>query len=570
MKLLKPSPTLGRNAFDLSYRNVFTANAGELLPCLCLETVPNDKVTFKVADLLRAAPMVTSPFLRCKQHIDFWFVPYSALWSRFNDFIVSRSEPNSAAFKDFKYVPHIKLSDLIHDIWSNRSGVFDVARQNYAINACRLLDLLGYPMEALYDALISGSEVEPSSPSLQVDVNLWRLAAYNLIWYKEYRQQYYDDGTFLLPQGGVSNLSPAMLFNFDDMACDTIANSDVAQYRSVALSAMTQMRYRLWKKDLYTGLLPSSQFGAISVVDGSSLISSMSPTGSDSTQNILSAYQQGQLVRGSLLNGAYNSQSSVSLIGSFSFDILSLRRSEAIQKWRENALRAGNQVEDNFESHFGSKPKSHMISHPTFIGSYDSALNISDVNATASTGNDENGFVGDVAGKGISSLDEKELTFQTNDFGVIIGLFSLLPEADYLSVGIDRPNQLLEQFDYFSPEMENLGLEAVPYSVFDVNHSSQVRIPGYAPRYYGYKTKLDKVHLGFYPDQPYHHWVTPRADILTMRSSSALTLDQLYVNPSLLDTVFVSGTENEPQFIVDLFNDVTAIRSMSVTGMPSY
>ena len=77
MKQLKPSANLGRNAFDLSHRNVFTANFGELLPCCCIETVPSeDYIEIKPSDLVRAMPLVTSPFLRAKQHIDFWFVPY--------------------------------------------------------------------------------------------------------------------------------------------------------------------------------------------------------------------------------------------------------------------------------------------------------------------------------------------------------------------------------------------------------------------------------------------------------------------------------------------------------------
>ena len=92
MKLLKPSPNLGKNDFDLSYRSLFSAKFGELLPAYVQETVPNDKIYIRPNNLIRAIPLVTSPFLRAKQHIDFWFVPYSALFSRFNEFMMDKND----------------------------------------------------------------------------------------------------------------------------------------------------------------------------------------------------------------------------------------------------------------------------------------------------------------------------------------------------------------------------------------------------------------------------------------------------------------------------------------------
>ena len=55
--------------------------------------------------------------------------------------------------------------------------------------------------------------------------------------------------------------------------------------------------------------------------------------------------------------------------------------------------------------------------------------------------------VGDVAGKGLSSLDEKVFKFDAKDFGVIMVIFSLLPEAEYNAGGVSRPNQLLDVED---------------------------------------------------------------------------------------------------------------------------
>ena len=123
MKLLKPSPHRQRNDFDLSHRHVYDANFGELIPATCIETVPGDNITLHASDLLRAIPFVTSPFLRAKQHIDVWFVPYHDLWHQFDAFITQKSEPVSSAFKSAAFCPHVSQYNLhhTHDDATNQS-----------------------------------------------------------------------------------------------------------------------------------------------------------------------------------------------------------------------------------------------------------------------------------------------------------------------------------------------------------------------------------------------------------------------------------------------------------------
>ena len=262
MKLLKPSPHRARNDFDLSHRHVFDANFGELLPATCIETVPGDNITLHASDLLRAIPFVSSPFLRAKQHLDVWFVPYHDLWHQFDAFITKKREPVSAAFKSADYCPHMSQYDLYTAInyqanSTSGSNSQDIVGRNLADRSYYLLELLGYGDVRSHHGTSSDS----------FSVNPFRLAAYNYIWYNEYRQQYYDDGTRLLASAG-STPNAAQLFNFDDLTCDSVANSvvhDISNYKQ-RLAAMSQMRYRCWKKDLYTGVMPSTQFGNVSVI----------------------------------------------------------------------------------------------------------------------------------------------------------------------------------------------------------------------------------------------------------------------------------------------------------------
>lgn len=591
MKMPKPSPKSGKNAFDLSHRHILGANFGELLPITCIETVPRDYIEINCADLVRAMPMVTSPFLRAKQHIDFWFVPYTDLWHQFNSFITGKEQPQSSMLKDAVSVPHFSLGDFMTIYRAATSSDTDIVGQAWTKGAAKLFNLLGYG-----DINYMGADIEDNPLP---DANLWRIAAYNYIWYNEYRQQYYDDGSRMLYSGS----SPATLFNFDDLTCDaydTANITDDSSYYAYRLKAMFQMRYRCWKKDLYTGLMPSTQFGNVSTVDithlrtlnsfglreqhinvDSAKFFARKAGGAESVNLASNAYaiSMGDEAVFDMVpySGSSDTDDHYKILlkakndAAPNIDMLSLRQAQAVQIWRENALRSGNRINDNMRGHFGEAPSYQRDHRPTYIGSYDAVLNISDVNATAQTGTGGNESLGDVAGKGLSSLDSKTLKFETNDFGVIIGMFSLLPEAEYNATGMDRNNQLVDRYDYFTPEMENIGLEAVSSQTFLTTNVNTAKILGYAPRYIAYKSKVDKVFGEFATNGDLQIWCSPKFDVYQALSSNpVLSLATLYVNPSIFDVNFVADAATiGEQFLCDFFFDVEAVRAMTVLGLPT-
>lgn len=566
------------------------------MPFMHLQTVPGGKYNIKTADLIRAIPMVTSPFLRSKQHIDLWFVPYNLLWSRFNEFMVDKDEKLSSALKDRAYVPHVHLKELLNQI-KGQTTAKDIVGQDFRTGAYRLLDALGYPSYKYYFGNGMTEDEEDKA------VNIWSLLAYNYIWYTEYRQQYYDEGYHLASPGYES-----YMFNADWLACDQPDTADLIRSSYSGFSGMVfsmcQMRYRCWKKDLFTGLFPSTQFGALSTIgiNGHDLFTlDGSVTGSDRTR--WSRVDGTSLVGGDSLSigsvgTVIENVSSTNTkpiihdhaindddlhIGYYenglNIDVLQIRKAEAVQIWRENALRAGNYLEDNFRAHYGQTPQSHMHRHPVHIGSIDAPLNIGDIDSHAQTGSGSNQQLADVAGKGISSLGKGSFNFQTSEFGVILGLVSMLPETEYMSTGIDRDNQLLEREDYYIPEYTRLGLQPVDSSTFYFGGTSSVNL-GYAPHDWGYKQKLDKVHLDFFNTSAelglFRSWASPKYDVydaleyIHTHPTGAFPLSCLYVNPELFDVNFSVGVENSRQFLVNYFFDTDGIQPLPVSGMPSY
>lgn len=570
-----------RNVFDLSRRDVFGCNIGELIPCFCQEVVPGDKFKVHVADLVRVMPLVSSPFVRMKQHLDFYFVPYEQIWSNWLNFVNMKDDFYSAAQKERLFIPYVsgRALNAVADTSSNT--VNDVLGRSGALSSYKLLDMLGYGSRYWNE-----SAQQPLYPTND-KYNLFRIAAYNKIWYDYYRQKYYDDGT----NGLTTGQNAASLFNFDDLGCYDEQSADISNTVGVLggqprLNAMLQMRYRCWKKDLYTGLLPTTQQGAVSSVMSPVSVDTLTGMSAPSGKNILFGSSAGLLHRGSVPAVPSSGESltdvgRASLSGTSAFDILEFRRANAVQKWRENALRAGNRVEDSQRVRFGKKPYYHNDTHPAFLGSISSSIQISDVNATSQNGTGQNQQLGDYVGKGIMSFDGNAFTFDTGDngdYGVIMGIYSVLPDSEYNARGIDYANCLLEVEDFFQPEYDKLGFAAVPNKVFSNVFGQQDNIRGYAPNYWYYKYALDKVHGEFQIDRyisgNMNMWASPRQ---YAGLTDNVELSDFYVNYHCFDNQFVikpdlteqdTGLVEYNNFAVDLYCEVHAIRPMSILGLP--
>lgn len=605
-KALKPTAHLSKNGFDLSRKHVFSSKAGQALPCLSVETVPGDHFEIDLASLSRTETFNTAAFLRGKQRYDFFFVPYSQLWHPFNQFISQRDDRHSTLQKGHIYCPVISVGTIIkfiHEFIIREeqafSGYEDLMGLSRAQNCIRLLDLLGYGnfqwLTSLdYDSQDWQAIIDTYSTKY---VNVFRLAAYQHIWYDYYRNKYYDVGNtggIDTPEGETYGFNYVDGFNFDDIECSTFASSVIPWgiagtpefYR---LRTMFDLHYVQWKKDLFTSALPSQQFGAVSSVDivNKKILSSaivdqqysplVLPNSDAVSPNGLSVQ-----------SAASSSSSDARRLWNIpsAFDVLTLRKAEALQAWKQATLRAGNMTDDSFKAHFGVDPYYSADENVNYLGSFSAALQVNAVESTSSTGQSLNGKVGDLAATGTCLVNGNKIKFDCRDYGVIMCIASFLPESEYRSNALDKANTLYEQFDFFTPEFQNIGLEAVSLSECtfgDIAYANSVL--GYSPRYHQYKTAVDKcfgefadtsVYLGS-TTETYHHfgslkaWVSPRSEYVTLEGQRYLK--SFYVNPSVYNNVFgvrVDGTQLTDQFLNNVFFDIKAIRPMSVLGLPEF
>lgn len=535
---------LQRNAFDLSFSSKFTASVGMLLPCFCKEVNPNEHFRINPQMFLRTVPMNSAAYVRLKQYCEFYFVPYRLLWRSFPQFISGTSNQFSTVIKDgskFSSVPAAKFSDILNTI-VNGTSYTDSCGYPFKSGVTRLLDLLGYGVNSVnVDSLIAANTAKPFAFS----VSPFRLLAYQKIYSDYYRNADYE------------------AINAENFCLDVYTSGS----KAILLYDSLVLRYRDWKKDYFNVVKPSFQ--------GSDFMSSefvplFFPFVNKASNFVPDTFKT---------NGNYQA-ALVADGSSFGISIANLRSAYALDKlYRLMVSAKDGSYSEQMKVRFGiDAPDDDWKSK--FIGAIDAPITISEVETTADTydGNNIGSAAGTLYGKG-SSLSNGNIEFTAKEHGIIMGIFSILPECDYASNMIDPFNVKLQRSDFFQPEFADLGKQPTPLYQFMFNKDTDMsKVLGYNLRYAEYKTSLDSVHGVFNgsssvdkSNQSYNAWVAPRNTPLAQYSHGA-TVSFFKALPSVLNSVMVQqydGTEASDQFLVNANFNVQAIRPMSIYGEPS-
>lgn len=554
----KSKANLQRNAFDLSYSNKFTASPGMLLPCYVQEVNPNEHFVISPQSFLRTLPLNTASFVRAKQNIEFYFVPYRLLCRQFPQFVVGTEYQISSisALNQYKdSLPTFDLSTVIETLTNCLNitdNSTDICGQPIFRGSARLLDLLGYGvnMPTLRSYHTSGHSFSKS-----LDVNPLRLLAYQKIYYDFYRNPMYE-------------LNNPNAYNVDDYYGSTLQEPDFSNYTSPD-NARFALRYRNWKKDYFNCVSPYFQ-GADWLTD------TFDPPVfySDNSNNVLKPDSSGSFKTYGAQGLLFGTKPTVSSV----LTISNLRSAYALDKLYRLSIAAGDgDYASQIRAHYGfDVPYDNCKSR--FLGGISEPISISEVITTATT---SEAPTGDISGKGLSANSGQRIVFDSKEHGVIMGIFSVVPEADYNASGVDKFNIKIQREDYFQPEFADLGLSPLSlyeYSYCDPNdYVNNNDTLGFVPRYVEYKTRVDLVHGEFesFSEKTtasgfLSSWCAPRQTQLnsSLKASNAF----FKIRPNIWNNIAVSnytGKEEDDIFIVDFRANVQAVRPMSVSGLPS-
>ena len=585
MNMVNLKNNVHRSGFDLSRRNCFTAKVGEIIPVLCEEVLPGDKWKINMREFMRTAPVQTASFGRVRQYYDFYFVPYSLLWDKWESWIMQTKQAFHAksilaSADEFPAHPYMSLNEMLalftdmqdNDVnyYLDYSAPVRVADTTPVYDGTsRLMSYLGYPL------------TKSSGISGDLALNPFPVLAYQKIYQDYFRFSQWEDAA-----PWTYNLDYILTSGALKLQLNTIKSA-----RSVNIPNMFTLRYCSLDKDYFNGLLPTPQYGDTAIagpLSGSGYVVSDGNRGvnlSFSLSKGVSAASEHRLlvvpkvggtvsyaatgsadpsqISGTLLY-AYPSGSSPWAVnsGTMGLSILLLRQAEALQKWKEITLSGDLDYRTQLQKHWNvnvSEDNSYMCK---YLGGIANNLDISEV---VNTNLDSPESEAEIHGKGVSASNGN-INFSSHQYGLIMCVYHCKPIIEW------NANNLLPRMltktkvtDYAIPEFDQIGMESVLRGQFVYNAAQNWSKPiGYAPRYIDYKTTVDVVHGEF--QDSLKPWVIPHT--LSVTYGNDVNFKTFKVDPAVLDNMFGVAASKADQFRCTVYFDIKTVRNLDRDGLP--
>nr|DAX12080.1 MAG TPA: Major capsid protein [Microviridae sp.] len=624
-----------KSGHDLSAKNCFTAKVGELLPVWFDFGIPNSTYKFDLEYFTRTRPVQTSAYTRIREYFDFFAVPCNLIWKSFDSAVIQMGEKAPIQSKDLLTnlsikgdLPYCSLSDLATALFSaggntplgksvhvvrDFANIFGYNRGD--VNH-KLLSMLDYGNVVVKGSTNIGTSANrwwncsaaPTSSDLitysqaynvNLAVNLFPLAAYQKIYQDffrwsqwenadptSYNFDWYTGSGNLFGSSGISSIIPP---TNDYWKRDNLFS----------------LRYANWNKDKFMGILPNSQFGDLAVVDLGTVSTSGSkiPVGAYDGINDSGTFHQFKTRTESVNTGATSTEKSTeifprnpdsisvrensnlwAILGdspnlSLKFSVLALRQAEALQKWKEITQSVDTNYRDQIKAHFGvnvPQSESHMAK---YIGGIARNLDISEViNQFLPADSDSQAYI---YGKGVGS-GQGSMIFNTDSgYYILMCIYHAVPLLDYALSAPDGQHLATSVEDLPIPEFDSIGMESVPAvelmnSSLYSNVNSADKILGYNPRYYNWKTKIDRIHGAF--TTTLKDWVAPIDDYFLyslfggkLSTYKGVTWPFFKVNPNTLDDIFavkVDSVWDTDQLLVNANVGCYVTRPLSADGVP--
>ena len=589
--LKKPSykARLPHYGHDLSRRVLFTSSVGHIIPVMFDYLDGGDTAYIKANLFTRTQPLKTPAFVRCTEHIYYFFVPISQIDSYhgqakygINDFVNSNDVQftiNAGSNPTFSVPivrPTIAYGDLFQQFFGSSAAygaevfyatTFDSSNPSSrsiirsfstdplldrfgvpaAWNAIRLMDMLGYSSRWIQNAY-GPTKNNPILATLGFNPNL--LACYQKIWYDYFRLSSWESSA---PY--VYNLNQYIKVGSFADALKLIGTASTgSDGRESPSGSLFTLRYHPLKKDYFTSIEPSPLMDLSNDVSYNTGIGYPSATGSQVNLKsigslFLSAYgidlQGSNDLDSRSENGVHVLDSSVfsdsvTAVG-FSNTVQSLRLAYAYDRLLSITQRAGKHYDDQVRAHLGVSIPQGVSDEVYYIGCQSSNLMIGEV-VSQSAGNDGSGstsVLGELAGRGLgaSRNNQKGFKFRAPDDGYIMALYCCVPDVDYVDFGIDKLNLYRSIMDWPRPEFDRLGMQPLYVLQSNADYIGAQRSPsinsitGWQYRWSELKLSYDVVHGAFL------HTLNDWTSAITFGEFGSL-VDSLYCPPTYLDGLF--------------------------------
>lgn len=524
-----PVDRVDRNFFDLSHSKKLTGKFGYLYPVLCMDTMPGDVISDRMAAFSRFMPMVTPVMHQVVMRFNAFFVPDRILLGMdlVEDFYGSGQQGTDASVLPFV----------------TPQGIEAALSPELAMGVGTLWDHLGLP------PYIPGAPITLTDEQISARAHY----AYQKIWSDWFRDP-----------------------NFDTEIEFPIATQGDVSAAFIAAGFHT-LKKRGWRRDCFTSSLPESQRGNEVLMPLSGLATQVQELDGDPVpaQKYLGILpgSPGTLAYGDSFNPGVATQAAQIVFDSSGTTINDFRLAMAVQRWMENSMRGGSRYNEMTLVNFGVQPEDYRTQRAEYLGGYSQRVEFSEVLSTANTEVGEvETPVGQLAGRGVSFGQGDQWSYQCKEHGWILVLMSVMPDTNY-SQGLPKWALRKTRYDYGWKLLANIGEQEVLskevfFSFNNADNEANNTLFGYNPRYWEYKYIPDGMSGDFRTTlQPWH-----LARVFTARP----TLDADFTTMSEHDPgdeatyrrIFAvqDGTD---YILVEVFHNLKGLRVLPYYGVPA-
>lgn len=557
-----------RSSFDLSSKKLFSAKVGEILPVYWQIAIPGNKYRISSDWFTRTVPVNTAAYTRIKEYYDFYAVPLRLIsrslpqaFTQMSDYMTSAASvgANSAQLTKVPFTTTKAISDWMALV----PNVLDDANIPWFYGACKLLDYLNY-----------GSFLDPSNAKKAVITE-----AYTGI------KSMNDNLNPLLYKSSVAvNLLP--LFTYQKIYFDFFSSSqwekhlaysyNLDYWNGAQISDLSQewfkLRYANYPKDMFMGVLPSSQYGSVAILPSTFASAYIScRVVSDSRANSYLFQEQGS--KNVSMTEPVSTSTPITLNSDLS--ALSIRATEYLQRWKEVVQFSSKDYSDQMAAQFGIKAPEYMGNHAHYIGGWSSVININEV---VNTNLDTNSSQASIAGKGVGSNSGHQITYDCGaEHCVIMCVYHAVPLLDWASTGQSPQLLCTNVSDFPQPAFDQLGMQPVPATAMcnskNMSGSNTANI-GYNLRYWQWKSDIDRVNGALRPQLAYQAWAAPLGGENLLTRTGTWNYKSMKVFPQQLNSIFqpqvTTSTYSvaQDQLICNVNFQVYAVQNLDRNGLP--
>lgn len=567
---LKPQ----RTKFNLGYSNRYNCNMGELIPSYVERAEAGDIFSIGQEVLCRLQPLVSPVLDNLYISTEYFFVPLRLLWDKWEDYITGIKKdtvpPEEFTDPQPEWTPATSINGTLNN---SKFSLWDYF--GFPIN----VDPVGsYPLDYLRRAYNFIYNEWYRDENLQELVDLKN----DKILYRSWRKDYF---TSALPfrQKGVAPSVPITgmgQVDFSTLSSDLGETAPIYSHFSRGPSSgpgpsgwsqLTTIPAPVanQRTDVYfdTPLdMVSTPFEYLTSYNGlavppNHLNNYPSQALRDANAGLLPLVSHGDTneVTNSVINFSnwLKRNSSIDLSNVGTFNVSDLRDLFQLQIWMERNARAGTRYITFLKAHYGVSPSDARLDRPEFLGSIKSSVIISEVLQTSSS--TTSSAQGNLAGKGLGVSKNYIERYYVEEPGVIIGLTCVYPRPSYQQ-GINRVWLRKSRLEQFYPEFVNLSEQGIKQAeLYATNNADENnKIFGFTGIYDEMRVRQPQV-CGDLRDT-LDYWVMTRK----FNTSPSLNSEFITCKPS--KNIF--AVQDEPGVILNIYNDITAIRSIPYISEP--